>query len=60
MGLETGSGQIYPSPCQNCDLSTPGSVATDVARQNEKGGEVGKEDNIYSSVSIVSLREKAT
>lgn len=48
MGLETGSGQIYPSPCQNCDLSTPGSVATDVARQNEKGGKWGKKTTFTS------------
>lgn len=37
LGLETGSGQIYPCSCQNCDLSTPQSGATDVARQSAKG-----------------------
>lgn len=52
MGLETGSGQIYPSQCQNCDLSTPGSVATDVSGQNEKG----TGDKSWNSISIVSLR----
>lgn len=48
MGLETGSGQIYPSPCQSCDLSTPGSVATDVAdkREKKRKREKGKDDNI--------------
>lgn len=58
-GLETGSGQIYPSPCQNYDLSTPGSVATDVSRQNAKETREKRGDNIYSSVSIVSFGEKS-
>lgn len=45
MGLETGSGQIYPSECQNCDLSTPGSLATDVARQKKEETEKGTQEN---------------
>lgn len=36
MGLETGSGQIYFSVCQSCDLSTQGSVSINLPGQNLK------------------------